>query len=159
MSNPNLKNFTTSISASQSISEIERFLLNFGARRFMKNTDDNKQISEIMFTLKIGGNETPFKLPANVEKVAQYLANEYNRTHSRKTKSKEDFLDQASRVAWRIIKDWVHAQLSIIATGMVTIEQVFLPYVYDHQTGSTLAEKVLNGKMKNLLPLFQSDVD
>jgi hypothetical protein len=36
---------------------------------------------------------------------------------------------QAIRTAWRIVKDWVEAQLAIIETRMVKTEQVFLPYV------------------------------
>ncbi len=34
----------------------------------------------------------------------------------------------AARVAWRIIKDWVAAQLAIVESGMVEIAEVFLPY-------------------------------
>lgn len=36
---------------------------------------------------------------------------------------------QAAMTAWRILKDWVAAQLAIIETEMVVIEQVFLPYL------------------------------
>ncbi len=36
--------------------------------------------------------------------------------------------EQAARVAWRIIKDWVEAQIAIIDAGMATVTQVFLPY-------------------------------
>jgi hypothetical protein len=58
------------------------------------------------------------------------------RYHSWDTGSKERLQAQASRVAWRIIKDWVDAQLAIIETEMVTLEQVFLPYmqVKDNKT-------------------------
>ena len=35
---------------------------------------------------------------------------------------------QAIRTSWRIVKDWVEAQLAIIETRMVKTEQVFLPY-------------------------------
>src|SRR5438552_18436509 len=35
---------------------------------------------------------------------------------------------QAVRVEWRIVKDWVEAQLALIETRMVTAQQVFLPY-------------------------------
>jgi len=37
-------------------------------------------------------------------------------------------MDQSRRVGWRIIRQWLEAQLAIVETQMVTIEQVFLPY-------------------------------
>jgi len=36
---------------------------------------------------------------------------------------------QAVRTAWRIVKDWVEAQMAILETEMVTMEEVFLPYL------------------------------
>ena len=36
---------------------------------------------------------------------------------------------QADRVAWRILKDWVEAQLALIATQMVSLDQIMLPYM------------------------------
>ncbi|GAG95531.1 unnamed protein product, partial [marine sediment metagenome] len=35
------------------------------------------------------------------------------------------------RVAWRIIKDWTHAQLSLIASGQAQPLEIFLPYMFD----------------------------
>ena len=32
-------------------------------------------------------------------------------------------------MAWRIIKDWVEAQMALLATGMVDLEEIFLPYM------------------------------
>lgn len=32
-------------------------------------------------------------------------------------------------MGWRIINDWVEAQLAIIETDMVSLDQVFLPYM------------------------------
>jgi hypothetical protein len=32
-------------------------------------------------------------------------------------------------VSWRLINDWVEAQMTIVETTMVQLEQVFLPYV------------------------------
>jgi len=37
--------------------------------------------------------------------------------------------EQAERVAWRILKDWIEAQLALIATRMVSLDQVMLPYM------------------------------
>ena len=53
--------------------------------------------------------------------------------------------EQALRVAWRITKDWIEAQMAIVETHMVTMPQVFLPYVVtDNQ--QTVYERVIEGK-------------
>jgi hypothetical protein len=53
--------------------------------------------------------------------------------------------EHARDVSWRIIKDWVEAQMAIIETCMVTTARVFLPYavtkngqtVYEYFAGNT----------------------
>ena len=54
------------------------------------------------------------------------------------------------RVAWRILKDWVEAQLALIETGMVSVEQVFLPYCQSGN-GETLFEAIRKKKFAGLL--------
>ncbi len=49
--------------------------------------------------------------------------------------------EHALRVAWRITKDWVEAQLAIIESQMVTTAQVFLPYAVT-LNGQTLYEYI-----------------
>ena len=43
------------------------------------------------------------------------------------------------RVAWRILKDWVAAQLAIVETEMVSLDEVMLPYLRSDD-GRTLYE-------------------
>ena len=57
---------------------------------------------------------------------------------------------QALRVSWRIVKDWVEAQMAIVDTKMVTLDQVFLPYVI-MPDGRTLYERVRDARFV-LLP-------
>ena len=49
--------------------------------------------------------------------------------------------DHARRVAWRITKDWVEAQMALLATKSVTLPQLFLPYAVTDD-GSTLYERI-----------------
>jgi hypothetical protein len=46
-------------------------------------------------------------------------------------------------VSWCIVKDWVEAQMAIVDTNMVQLEQVFLPYVIAPD-GRTLYERIRN---------------
>jgi hypothetical protein len=48
--------------------------------------------------------------------------------------------EHAERVTWRIIKDWVEAQMALIRTEMVTLDQVMLPYMVDITSGRTIFE-------------------
>jgi hypothetical protein len=59
-------------------------------------------------------------------------------------------LEQALRVSWRILKDWVEAQIAIVETKMVQIEQVFLPYAI-MPDGRMLYERVRDAQFR--LPL------
>ena len=47
-------------------------------------------------------------------------------------------IEQATRVGWRIIKDWLEAQLALFFLQMVKIEEIFLPYMYNDKTGQTM---------------------
>jgi hypothetical protein len=58
----------------------------------------------------------------------------------------DDSQEQAERVAWRIVKDWLAAQLAILETEMVSVQQVFLPYFLDRQ-GRTLYEVYSSGAL------------
>lgn len=49
--------------------------------------------------------------------------------------------EQAVRTAWRIVKDWVEAQMALVETRMVTTQQVFLTYAV-MKDGRTLSEHV-----------------
>jgi Fe-S cluster biosynthesis and repair protein YggX len=49
--------------------------------------------------------------------------------------------EQACRVAWRIIKDWLEAQMALIRTQQVEMAEIFLPYLID-KTGRTFFQAV-----------------
>ena len=66
----------------------------------------------------------------------------------RKDRSKIDTSpEQAERVAWRIVKDWLTAQLAILETEMVDVGQVFLPY-FVGRNGQTLYEAYSTGQLQ-----------
>ncbi len=52
---------------------------------------------------------------------------------------------QAARVAWRIIKDWIEAQLALVEAEQVDMVEVFLPYA-QVQGGRTVYEALTSGK-------------
>lgn len=118
-----LLNYTTSIPADKSITEIQKMLAKAGASAIMTEYDDVGRIHALSFRIKLGENEVSFKLPTDPRPVLEVL-----RQQKRRNSRVQANEDQALRVAWRIVKDWVEAQLAIIETQMVTTAQVFLPY-------------------------------
>ena len=124
----------------KSIGQIQGNLVAHGASAIMINYGSDKEPESLSFIIPTPQGDIPFRLPANIKKVEAILLN----MRARKPETwQRDYgqvmgkiQKQASRVAWRIIKDWVDAQLAIIESDMVTLEQVFLPYmqVKDNQT-------------------------
>lgn len=51
-----------------------------------------------------------------------------------KVERRHTSMQHATRVAWRIIKDWIEAQLAIVEAGMVDMAEVFLPYQLVNET-------------------------
>lgn len=49
--------------------------------------------------------------------------------------------EQAERVAWRILKDWVEAQMALLDIQMVRFEEIFLPYI-ETGNGQTIYERL-----------------
>jgi hypothetical protein len=136
-----LLNYTTSISADKTIGEIQKLLVKAGARAILANYRDDGTIDALSFQMPVeAGQLVGFKLPCDPEPVLLILKRDPKVPNRLKDR------DQALRVAWRIVKDWVEAQLAIIETRMVKPEQVFLPYAVT-QSGETVFERFESGKL------------
>lgn len=82
----------------------------------------------------------------NEGRVREVLRQQKNNPRNRNRSQIDDSRDQAERVAWRIVKDWLAAQLAILETEMVDVQQVFLPYFLNRQ-GQTLYEVYSSGSL------------
>ena len=143
-----LKNYTTEVPARRSVDEIQKKLINHGATSLIINYGPDKEPVSVSFIIETSQGHLPFRLPAKVEQVEKILLGmrkrppetwhyDYDSVMARVKK-------QAARVAWRIIRDWVDAQLAIIETEMVTVEQVFLPYMLMEGRDITLYETLVD---------------
>ena len=120
-----MKNYTTDISAERSILEIEKLLTLFGAETVIKRYTPQGRVESLMFQLK----GDAFKLPANVKGVEEILYKSSRSSYSGDGMKRRE--EKSYRVAWRIIKDWTHAQLSLIASGQAQPQEIFLGYMFD----------------------------
>lgn len=139
-----LLNYTTKIAPEQTISEIQKMLSRHQVSDIMTSYE-GPHVSAVSFRMMIDGQPMAFKLPCNWKSVlgifeaAKGTRNIYD--HKRAARLREEREAQAIRTAWRIIKDWIQAQLALVEVNMVTVPQVFLPYAI-MKDGRTLAEHV-----------------
>jgi hypothetical protein len=135
-----LLNFTTEVPVEKSVAELQRILTKHGAQKLMIENDGQGNIVAFSFLIETDRGPTGYKLPIEWERVLAVLKGQ-------KVQPRYQTKEQALRVGWRILKDWTQAQLAIIETRMVTLDQVFLPYA-TAADGRTLYEAV---KASNLL--------
>ena len=114
-------NYTTTISAEKTAAECVAILARAGADAVALTYEDKKPAS-IAFRLKTPHGDREFTLPVNVGGMHKSLL---------KARLPKKFTDveQARRVAWRVAKNWLEAQVAIIDAQMVAIDEVFLPYL------------------------------
>ena len=141
-----IKNFTTDVPVNRTVSEIHLMLADHGAKRILFDYGDDGKVNAISFTISTPHGEQAIKLPANAERVRAVLHEQKNSTKNRSRTPIDDSQEQADRVAWRIVKDWLSAQLAILETEMVTVQQVFLPYFINNK-GETLYEVYASGNL------------
>jgi hypothetical protein len=126
----------TEISAERTAAEIQE-ILGRRAKRVMTEYDAGEVVA-ISFSLIIQDKEVFFRLPVrwrNYFKVLQEAA---------KKKRGNSLVEpeQARRTAWRVAKAGLEAQLAWVDSGMVEIQEVFLPYVVQGKDQETLYERL-----------------
>jgi len=136
-------NYTTEVSAQRSVNEITTLLAKAKAQAILTELE-NGAVSAISFRIQTEFGILTFRLPARVPQVYVVLSKSRDIPPRLRTR------DQAVRVAWRILKDWLEAQLAMIEAGLVDLEQVFLPYA-QNETGQTVYEVMKSQRFSNLL--------
>jgi hypothetical protein len=132
-----LLNYTMTVEAYKTVSEIEQMLVKHGAKSIMKQFDDG-MITSLSFLINTGVNDIPIKLPIRVDDVLQVLIEQKKMHPKAGIKATKD---QANRVAWRILKDWIEVQMALLDIGMVQFEEIFLSYI-ETAGGKTIYEKL-----------------
>lgn len=135
-----LLNYTTQIEAVKTVGEIQGILAAHGAKSILTDYGDDGTVEALAFQILTPHGNVAIRLPIDPEVVLKVLTQQ-----NRLGKVPRRYLThaQATRVAWRIVKDWVEAQMAILETEMVKMEQIFLPYVIT-QSGRTLYEAMVD---------------
>ena len=135
-------NYTTSIKTEKTVGEIQAALGRSGAKQILFEYEGDEVMS-ISFRLMYRDSMVTFRLPANVDNIYTVLQNDSSVPRKLRT------MEQASRVAWRIIKVWLLAQLALVQAEQAEMVQVFLPYAQS-ETGATLFELMTDTNFKLL---------
>lgn len=124
-------NYTTTITAAKTVTEIQTMLGAAGASAVGVQYRE-RQPSGVSFTLPGPHGNRSFALPVNASGMHRALLEQWRAGHIRRSYATED---QAERTAWRVLKDWLAAQLALVEAQMATLDQVMLPYL--HVDGET----------------------
>lgn len=134
-------NYTTEVPAQQTVSFIVGMLARKGAQSITQDYFGDGRVKAMSFVLRVGVVPVRFLLPTNTEGVAGVLKKEKPFNYSRHRGGIETYYanqrQQAGRIAWRILKDWVEAQTALIESGQAEVAQVFMPYATE-ASGQTM---------------------
>jgi uncharacterized protein YceK len=136
-----LNNAYSEISIDKIFTDLQRTLVQHGAKQISFDYGDDGQIHSVQFVIKGAGRFIPVRLPARVEKAQAVLKRQWEAgIISHKTgKEKAYGNEQAYRVAWKNILEWTQAQMALLEIEMVKLEEIFLPYMVT-KSGETYFE-------------------
>jgi len=136
-----IKNYTSDKAIDRIFAELQQTLGQHGAKQISYDYGDDGRVHGMRFTIRVNGAFIPVKLPARVDKAQAVLKRQWESGAISHKRGKEQTYgdEQAYRVAWRNILDWVQAQMALLEIEMARIEEVFLPYMVT-KSGETFFE-------------------
>jgi hypothetical protein len=139
-------NYTTSVDAGKTAMECISVLLRHGATNVAISAGEDRSPDGLEFVITTPWGPRQFSLPVNIggTEKALRLAWREHRIEPRFTTR-----EQARRVAWRIVKDWLEAQLALIEAMQVDLLQVMLPYL-KVAPGKTLYAAYMESELREL---------
>lgn len=127
-------NYTTRIKSEKTIMEIQQILVKHGASKIVTDYEGGLPCA-VTFCLTLNSQMVAFSLPANYRGVLKAMAKD------KKVKRIYVNDDQALKVSWRIVKDWVEAQVALVEAQLADVAEVFLPYAVT-KNGNTLYQEI-----------------
>jgi len=121
-----LLDYSTKIPYERTMSQVEAILMVHGAKDIYKKIDNQGHVYALIFTLPSPDGNLPIRLPIDANATFEVLKKQCQNRQVAKRFATED---HARRVAWRIIKDWLEAQVWLVETQMAKMEEILLPYM------------------------------
>lgn len=124
-----IKNYSSTIQINRIFKKLQQTLAKHGAQQVTFDYGKDGKVYGVVFSVLFREQKIWVKLPARVDKAHAVLKSQYNAGLIRDRKVLDP--EQAYRVAWRNIYDWVDAQMALLDIEMARMEEVFLPYMVD----------------------------
>ena len=119
-----LLNYTTKVPAERTVGEVMNILAQKGALEIITMYDAEREPCGLKWRMETRHGPLAYALPVNVEAVFTIMTEQRVMITNETGRQ-----DQARRTAWRILKDWIQAQMALLETNMVEMEEIFLPYM------------------------------
>lgn len=130
-------NYSTTIEAVKTVGEIQSILAKNGDSRIVTEYEGDMVIA-LSFMVPTKSGNISFRLPVRPDATLNIM---------RQSRCPRRLCNkpQAIRVSWRIVKDWVEAQMALIQTQQAMMEEVFLPYALSKDGSTTLFQSLSAG--------------
>ncbi len=123
------------------LEDIQKMLVKHNARRVEFQYNNGVPIG-LTFSMMVQGQELYYSMPARIERVQAVLRQEA-RTHTQRSAAT---YDKARQVAWANIRDFLASQLAMIRIGLVSLEEIMLPYMVVGENDKTLFQAMAERK-------------
>jgi hypothetical protein len=147
-----LLNYTTTIAVEKTVGEIQARLARNGARAINIDYGPTGAPMALAFQIETKIGMMAYRLPADIDAVHRVLTQQHA---SGRVPRRFVTREQAARVGWRILKDWLDAQLALLETRMATLDAIMLPWMIAGQNGETFYQLFESRQLA--LPAASSD--
>jgi hypothetical protein len=114
-------NYTTEVAVEKTLAEITAILVRGGARSIQTEFNDRGRVAGMNFVVKTTFGMRAFHVPVETERVLKVLRAE--------APPRYQTAEQAERVSWRIIKDWLEAQITLVQLQLIGLDQALLGFM------------------------------
>lgn len=121
-----LPKYRTRVNFEQTVNEIQKRLVKAGAKKIVFDYELELPVN-ITFSYPTKTGNMLFSLPLKFNGIGKLM----------KQQGIAGGDDQAINIGWRIMKDWIVAQLALVDAEAAELPEVFLPYSVT-KTGQTL---------------------
>jgi hypothetical protein len=128
-----LMNYTTEVAVDKTVGEITSILVRAGARSIQTDFNYDGHISGMSFVVKTNFGNRAFHVPVQSERVQKVLQREVEGMRTHTSKAMLTSPEHAERVAWRILKDWLEAQMTLVTLQLIGLDQAMLGFMVVRQ--------------------------
>jgi hypothetical protein len=121
--------YSTTVDAAKTAAEVSAMLAKRGASRIMTEYGDGGRATGLSFEIRAEYGVRGFELPIRAQGVLETLKRD-------RAEKRYLTIEQAEKVAWRLVRDWLRAQLALIDAGSVSLDEVFFPWMIAGERGT-----------------------